>query len=70
MHNACKVFKGMLDDAQPVAIKLLISEQEEGSSAAQIKLLGSEISIMKACRFPHLVSFLGCWLEPVGTAEL
>ena len=70
--RASQVFKGLLDDVQIVAIKYLTAVTEETATAAsdaQLKYFESEISIMKACRFPLLVSFLGCWLQPVRCAN-
>lgn len=67
MLKSCfsQVFKGLLDNSQTVAIKYLTTAPGEDASATQLKYFESEIEIMKACRFPTLVTFLGCWLQPV-----
>lgn len=56
------VYKALLDDVMEVAVKFLKNEGAEGV-ATNLRQFASEVDIMRACRDPHIVNFLGAWID-------
>ena len=58
------VFKAVLDDIQPVALKVLnLDSNDGGPSRSQLAKFEEEINVMRACHFQNVVSFLGSWVD-------
>ena len=62
------VFKATLDDIQTVALKVL-NVDTEAPTKNQLQKFQDEINVIRACRFEHIVRFLGSWTEDVSPAH-
>lgn len=58
------VYKAVLDNVHVVAVKFLEGLGLESSGSAKERF-AFEIEVLKACRHPNVISFLGGWIAPV-----
>lgn len=58
-----QVYKAKLDGFNEVAVKVLAAEA--ASPEENMRRLCEEIDIMRACRDPHIVLFIGAWAHKV-----
>lgn len=59
-----QVYRAKLDGFNEVAVKVLAAESDSPAEE-RMRMFLEEINIMRACRDPHIVLFIGAWAHKV-----
>ena len=59
-----KVYRAKLDGVTDVAVKVL--KPDAASKASVLQNFVAEVDILRACRHPHIVNFVGAWADEVS----
>lgn len=60
-----QVYKALLDDVEPVAVKFL-NPSDLGSTASSKEKFQSEIQLLRLCMHDNIVACIGACVRPVG----